>query len=81
MNFGHSLFYYPTMERVRLSQTVRTRLKEILDFHGIMLLLVPGARRQKVSYWKPFATIRETVLFPTGNVWLLSVKFFGGMRS
>ncbi len=32
--------------------------------------------RKKVSYWKPFATIRQIIFFPTGNFSLLSVKLF-----
>ena len=34
---------------------------------------------QKVSYWKSFASIRQIVLFPTGNISLLSVKLFTPM--
>ena len=39
----------------------------------------PYGGGQKVSYWKQFASIRQIVFFPTGNIWLLSVKFFGLM--
>ena len=33
-----------------------------------------GVGPTKVSYWKDFASIRQIVFFPTGNISLLSVK-------
>ncbi len=33
-----------------------------------------GAGPPKVSYWKPFSSIRQIIFFPTENISLLSVK-------